>query len=507
MKRESAALDAVARGFLFDPVVIKKLSNKKKQLLIGSVYDRFVAYPLLDFEVLRLGQENLKRDVFLKHILIAHSSSKLSFTPEITRGEAVSFAETIRDSVLENISSFSGFAERHSNDPGVSQNSGSLGWLQWGVTPMPFQRAVWSLGLGGLSDVIETDYGFHLVVVDSLRSSEFSVYDSDSYDYAAFRSSIVSVRDLLKDASFAYDREVLDERVVFYSSEVRLFFDLIESEREALSSSGQKLNLFRFISSLDSRFVVCRVDGQDFGLRWFLSSLSKIPNSRVPAFDSIESLIDFLKILIMQKIAVVDGEKMGLSARMFFQKRLAVEQSKLLYDVLLKDLVNSVSPPDSSTILNYYNNNADEKYHDPERVLVRQVKVESKSLADSLFGVLSRAPESFESLASAFSLNRKGVGGLMEPFERGKYNYLGEAAFSLEIGEVFGPIENLDRSFSVILLEDRLPGGSVPLERVYKRIESLLLKEYQEQIKIETFGGYINNPNLMVGEKYEKYFN
>ena len=33
------------------------------------------------------------------------------------------------------------------------------------------------------------------------------------------------------------------------------------------------------------------------------------------------------------------------------------------------------------------------------------------------------------------------------------------------------------------------------------------LKEYQEQIKLETFNGYINNPNLVVGIKYEKYFN
>ena len=133
---------------------------------------------------------------------------------------------------------------------------------------------------------------------------------------------------------------------------------------------------------------MCRVDGRNFGLKWFLSSLSKIPNSRVPAFDTVESFVDFLKILIMQKIAVADGEKMGILDRIFFQKRLAVEQSKLLYDVLLKDLGNSVSPPDSSAVLKYYNNNADEKYHDPERVLIRQVKVKSKSLADSLFDVV-----------------------------------------------------------------------------------------------------------------------
>jgi len=507
VKRESAAIDAVSRGYLYAPVVYRDMLNRKKQLLVNFVYDYSVAFPLISREFVLLAKNNLKTDVFLRHLLISHSGGTLPSPPLFSKEAARLFVGTLRDSLALDPTLFGVFSKKYSDDPRSKSNGGVLGWLQWGVTPMPFQRAVWSLGLGGLSDVIETDYGFHLVVVDSLRSSEFSVYDSSSYDYAAFRSSIVSVRDLLKDASLAYDREVLEGRVVFYYPEIQSIFALIESERGFLSSSGQNFNLFRFISSLDSRFVVCCVDGHDFGLKWFLSSLSQVPNSRVPVFDSIESFVDYLKILIMQKIAVLDGKEMGILDRMFFQKRLAVEQSKLLYDVLLKDLVNSVSQPDSSSIIIYYNDNVGEKYHDSERVLVRQIKVESKFLADSLFGVLSRTPERFDSLATVFSLNRKGVGGLMEPFERGKYNYLGEAAFSLSVGEVFGPIENLDRSFSVILLEDRLPGGPIPLDRVYKRIESLLLKEYQQQIKLETFNGYINNPNLMIGLKYEKYFN
>jgi parvulin-like peptidyl-prolyl isomerase len=211
--------------------------------------------------------------------------------------------------------------------------------------------------------------------------------------------------------------------------------------------------------------------------------------------------------MVMQKIAVFDGGVLGLSDQLFFKKRTSVEKSKLLYNVLLKDLVNSVVSPDSSAVFKYYDAFKNVKYYEPERVLVRQIKVSTKVLADSLFAVVSQNPSSFDSLASLFSTNRRAEGGLMEPFERGKYNYMGEAAFDLSVGEVFGPIENLDRSFSVILLEGRLPGQPIPFERVYKRIESLLTKEYQEQIKRETFDSYLNNPNLIVGKKYEKFLN
>ncbi len=507
IKRESAALDALERGLLYDPLISRDLENRKNQLLVNFVYDYSVAFPLISKKTLDLATINLKKDVFLRHILIAHSESILSSPPSISKEDALFFIESLKDSVFSAPENFNFFASQHSHDPGAKRNGGVLGWLQWGVTPMPFQSMVWSLSPGEVSNIIETDYGFHLVAVDSVRSSEFAEYDTSSYEYAALRSSLVSVRDLLKDASFAYDREVLDERVLFYWSEVEALFFLIRDEKEALSLSGQTFSLSRFVSSLDSRFVFCRVDGKEYGVRWFLSSLSQVPNSKIPNFNSSEDLVDFFKMLIMQKIAVKDGLKMDLPEKVFFKKRLGVERSKILYDALLKSLVNSVSPPDTSVVLDYYDNNKHEKYYDPEMVVVRQIKVNSKSLADSLYRVAVDNPFSFESLAATFSINRASEGGLMEPFERGKYNYMGEAAFNLVVGEISPPIENLDRSFSVILLEDRIEKNIIPLDRVYKRIESLLIKGFQEKIKEETFNGYINSPSLVLGEKYEKYIN
>ena len=70
-------------------------------------------------------------------------------------------------------------------------------------------------------------------------------------------------------------------------------------------------------------------DGKDYGVKWFLSSLSQIPNSRVPDFGSPEDLVVFFKMLVMQKIAINDGLEMGLSDRLFFKKRLGVEKSKI----------------------------------------------------------------------------------------------------------------------------------------------------------------------------------
>lgn len=507
IKRESASIDAIERGFLFDPVIKNNLSNIERQLLVNFVYDFSVAFPLIDKKTKNLSYKNLSKDVFIKHLLVSHSNSVLSNPPERSKEEALSFISSLRDSASSGRVEFEELSKNHSDDPSAHRNGGVLGWLQWGVTPMAFQSSVWSLEVDSLSKIIETEYGYHFVLVDSTRSSEFSVYDNDSFEYSALKSSLVSVRDLLKEASFAYDRETIENRVVFFENQIDSLLELILLEKNSISSLGQTFNLYRFLSTLESRFVLCGVDNKKYGVKWFLSSLSQIPNSRIPDFTDSSSFIDFIKIVLMQKIAVFDGVELEINKKPVYSKRVSVEKNKLLYDSLLKNIVNSVGPPDSLRVFNYYNKNRDEKYFNPEKVLVRQIKLNSKTLADSLKIELSKNPDLFVDFATSFSINRSDVGGLMEPFEAGKYNYMGETAFSMEVGDVSSPIENPDKTFSIILLEEKINKTFLPLERVYKRIESLLIKQDQELIKKSTFEDYLKSPGLEIGKKYEKFIN
>ena len=431
----------------------------------------------------------------------------MSSPPQRSKEEALGLISSIKDSLDSKTLSFEGFSKKYSDDPSAARNGGVLGWLQWGVTPMSFQSSVWSLDIGETSGIIDTEYGFHLVVVDSVRSSEFASYDKDSYEYAVKRSSLVSVRDLLKDASFAYDRETLDERVVFFDEQINSLFEKILESKKQLSGTGQSFYLVDFLKSLDVGYVLCSVDGDLYGPKWLLPEISQYPKSKIPELLSVSDFIAFMQNIIMQKIAIIDGLEMGIVNNLYFKKRVGVEQSKILYDSYLKHLVNSVDNPDSSLVESYYNKNKEEKYFDPEKVLVRQIKVASKDLSDSLYSLLEKDISLFKTLSSDFSLAYSKTEGLMDPFERGKFNYLGERAFELNVGDFSRPIENPDKTFSIILIEEKIDKQIIPLDRVYKRIESLLIKESQEKIKKSTFDFFINNPELRLGDKYEKFYN
>ena len=120
---------------------------------MNFVYDYSVAFPLIDNKTKSLSFKNLSKDVFIKHLLVSHSASVLSNPPERSKDEALVFISSLRDSVSSKSVGFEELSINYSDDPSAPRNGGVLGWLQWGVTPMPFQSSVWSLGVDSLSNI------------------------------------------------------------------------------------------------------------------------------------------------------------------------------------------------------------------------------------------------------------------------------------------------------------------------------------------------------------------
>jgi hypothetical protein len=207
VKRESCAIDAKNSGFSWDPFVIDRFRVKKNQLLVNFTYEQQVARPLIKEDVFLLGLENLKKEVFLKHILISFNTTSLSSPPSRTKEEAFNLSASLVDSLQKDLGVFDFLVEKHSDDPSVQRNGGVLGWIQWGRAPMPFQKSAWKLLPGEVSSPILTDYGYHVVVVEQNRPSEFSFYDESSYNQVVLASSIPFIKENLRAASSAYDKK------------------------------------------------------------------------------------------------------------------------------------------------------------------------------------------------------------------------------------------------------------------------------------------------------------
>ena len=192
---------------------------------------RSVRYALLDVNQLRqslqIPEDTLKHQyqnnilqyqvpsrVHVQHILLKTVGATDAVVEE-TRKKAEDVQKQAKKGAK-----FDELAKKYSEDPGSKDKGGDLGWVQQGQTVPEFEKAAFSLSPGQISDLVKTQYGFHIIKVleketahtkpfeevkDSLRTqallNQADKQASDTADQlssAIRRSNKVSLDDLAK---------------------------------------------------------------------------------------------------------------------------------------------------------------------------------------------------------------------------------------------------------------------------------------------------------------------
>jgi len=117
--------------------------------------------------------------VHAKHILI-----KFDKTDPVDRARALELVNGLRERIM-NGESFSKLAKEYSNDEFSSARGGDLGYYRRGMFEPVFEEHVWSAPIGQLSDVVQSSYGFHLIIVVDRHISETDQYEIDLEKKAA----------------------------------------------------------------------------------------------------------------------------------------------------------------------------------------------------------------------------------------------------------------------------------------------------------------------------------
>lgn len=99
------------------------------------------------------------------HILIGVDSK----ADQATRDAARKKAEQLLLQARKNPSGFAELARKNSEDPGSAPNGGDLGYFERDKMVKPFSDTAFTLKPGQISDVVQTDYGYHIILVTGAR--------------------------------------------------------------------------------------------------------------------------------------------------------------------------------------------------------------------------------------------------------------------------------------------------------------------------------------------------
>ncbi len=142
-----------------------------------------IEYVVLDLDAVKAGisvneddlrtyyKENLSRlagkeERRASHILIQVAKD----APAAEREKAKAKAEELLAELRKAPSRFAELAKKESQDPGSAASGGDLGFFGRDAMVKPFENAVFALKKGQISDVVDSDFGYHIIMLTDIKT-------------------------------------------------------------------------------------------------------------------------------------------------------------------------------------------------------------------------------------------------------------------------------------------------------------------------------------------------
>jgi peptidyl-prolyl cis-trans isomerase C len=204
LKMKLLAAEGYKAGLEKQQDVVEQLSLMRDNLVANAELQQIEKSVTLSDDDLKKAYEANKKDyeqVKARHILIAFKGSPAAQPgkPALTDEQAKAKAEDIRKQLVAG-ADFGELAKKESDDTGTGARGGDLGSFGHNQMVPEFEEAAFNGKVGEISPVVKTQYGYHIIKVESREITPFDQV-KPALDKSLRQKQVQTTVDKLKDGA------------------------------------------------------------------------------------------------------------------------------------------------------------------------------------------------------------------------------------------------------------------------------------------------------------------
>jgi peptidyl-prolyl cis-trans isomerase C len=145
--------------------------------------------------------------VHARHILIRFKGSRVPLRADqkdLTEEEALAKAKEIRAKLVAG-AKFADVAKAESDDTGSGDNGGDLDAFTKGSMVPEFEKAAFELPIGQISEPVKSQFGYHLILVESRQPKSFADASEELVEKVASDQAKKGLDDMKKKTNIVYN--------------------------------------------------------------------------------------------------------------------------------------------------------------------------------------------------------------------------------------------------------------------------------------------------------------
>ncbi len=372
--------------------------------------------------------------------------------------------------LLQHGADFNLLARQVFTDSTLQNNGGYLGYFTWGDMDPNFENVAFTLKIGEISKPVKTEEGYSIIKVEDritrpiITENEFLNKKNQVKRVLLIRKKRPALRKYLNSLIEIDKIKFNDNAIKKIEDEIKKTFSIKNNEKINYSDNETASNY----------------KGKTFSVGEILRRIESIPYYHRSKIKDARTIKTAIKGFYLHDALMNVAKEKGYLDLPIVKKK----EHQYLINVFMRYKMNYIAEnaniPDS-LVRSFYKENI-EYFSTHDKYNLREIIVARKSLADSLFNVVSKQPAKFPDLARKFSLRKYTAenGGELGFVPITKLGLLRKIIINKKSGEIFGPIKIAD-TYGVFQLIAKKKGEVIPYEKVKEQAKQIAKFYYRKR--------------------------